>query len=116
MGYCPLIIRQARAARRWARRRVAGRAVRVLRRVEAGLGTGGRQVRGCRRTRGARQVRDKGAQHGRCARGHARPGRASGPEGCALDEDVEDVHGALVRHHRYLTSRQCLITRLLLRL
>ena len=25
------------------------------------------------------------------------------------DEDVEDVHGALVRHHQHLTSRQYLI-------
>ena len=44
MGYCPLIIRQARAARRWARRGVArrsGRAAGACRLTDARLGAGG---------------------------------------------------------------------------
>ena len=34
--------------------------------------------------RGARQAGVQGTWHGRCARGHAWPGRAAGPAGCAL--------------------------------
>ena len=41
MGYCPLIIRQAHAARRW--RGAAGRAAGARRRAGAGLGAGERQ-------------------------------------------------------------------------
>ena len=49
-----------------------------------------RRARGARRresvrTRWARQAGERGALHGRCARGHARPGRAAKPTGCALD-------------------------------
>ena len=44
-------------------------------------------ARGARQAgaRGERQAGTRGSLHGRCACGHARPGRAVGPAGCALD-------------------------------
>ena len=77
MGYCPLIIRQARAARRWARRGVAGHTGHAagVRRLWAGR----RQAAGPDGWTGrAEGGRAAGGNAGRAARAHARPGRAAG--------------------------------------
>ena len=71
MGYCPLSIRLGvQACRR------AGGA--GLRRALGGMDA---QAAGGLAGRAARALC---AWHGRCASGHARPGRAAGPAGCAL--------------------------------
>ena len=58
--------------------------------ADAGRGwTGGARQEGGRAGCGKRSVGGRGkgswgARHGRCVRGHARPGLAAGPAGCVL--------------------------------